>query len=217
MSKTAILGACTAYGIARKYGYTGTEEEWNALQNSLKEEAKTYATNAAESATAASTSEKNAATSEANAKTYMDSAEAYKNSAFSATPEGYESNMQKLADMDIQTATGESLCISDTCAGGIKLNSIKGKSVQGGEPTPDAPVEIESVGDSGSVKVTSCGRNLFMHNVAPLYSWGAVGEAYNPSLGMLLKAGTYTIKSIINEVKKHRIFCFFFDIICYFR
>ena len=121
MSKTAILGACTAYGIARKYGYTGTEEEWNALQNSLKEEAKTYATNSAESATAASTSEKNAATSEANAKTYMDSAEAYKNSAFSATPEGYESNMQKLADMDIQTATGESLCISDTCAGGIIL------------------------------------------------------------------------------------------------
>ena len=160
MSKTAILGACTAYGIARKYGYTGTEEEWNALQNSLKEEAKTYATNSAESATAAATSEKNAATSEANAKTYMDSAEAYKNSAFSATPEGYESNMQKLADMDIKTATGESLCISDTCAGGIKLNSIKGKSVQDGEPTPDAPVEIESVGDNGSIKITSCGKNL---------------------------------------------------------
>ena len=30
-------------------------------------------------------------------------------------------DMEKSTDMDIQTATGESLCISDTCAGGIIL------------------------------------------------------------------------------------------------
>lgn len=130
MSKTVNLGACTAYGIARKYGYTGTEEEWNALQNRLKNEAATYANSARSSASAALTSEQNAATSEANAKAYMDSAEESKNAAFSTTPEGYEANVQKLEDMDIQTATGESLNLVGTRAGGIKLNKITGKSTQ---------------------------------------------------------------------------------------
>ena len=99
MSKTVNLGACTAYGIARKYGYTGTEEEWNALQNSLKNEAATYANSARSSASAALTSEQKAAASEANAKAYMDSAEEYKNQAFATTPEGYEANVEKLENI----------------------------------------------------------------------------------------------------------------------
>ena len=41
----------------------------------------------------------------------------------------------------------------------IGLN-MYGKSTQDGTPTPDAPVDIVSVGDSGSVDVTACGKNL---------------------------------------------------------
>ena len=37
---------------------------------------------------------------------------------------------------------------------------IYGKSTQDGVPTPDAPVDIVSVGDSGAVGVTACGKNL---------------------------------------------------------
>ena len=161
--KTTTSNAETVSQLASETATKAAEAQESATASLASE------TKAKASETASKTSETNAKSSETLAKSYMDSAEAYKNSAFSATPEGYESNMQKLADMDIQTATGESLCISDTCAGGIKLNSIKGKSVQGGEPTPDAPVEIESVGDDGSIVVTSCGKNLF--NAKELYKY----------------------------------------------
>ncbi len=43
--------------------------------------------------------------------------------------------------------------------------SLYGKSVQDGTPAPDAPVDIVSVGDSGSVEIKTCGKNLVYHNV----------------------------------------------------
>ena len=39
--------------------------------------------------------------------------------------------------------------------------NLYGKSTQDGTPTPDTPVDIVSVGDSGSVEVETCGKNLF--------------------------------------------------------
>ena len=39
--------------------------------------------------------------------------------------------------------------------------NLYGKSTQDGVPTPDAPVDIVSVGDGGSVSVQVCGKNLF--------------------------------------------------------
>ena len=41
----------------------------------------------------------------------------------------------------------------------VSLN-LYGKSVQDGTPTPDAPIDIASVGDDGSVEVAACGKNL---------------------------------------------------------
>lgn len=38
--------------------------------------------------------------------------------------------------------------------------NLYGKSVQDGVPTPEAPVDIVSVGDGGSVEVKACGKNL---------------------------------------------------------
>lgn len=42
---------------------------------------------------------------------------------------------------------------------------LYGKSVQNGTPVPDAPVDIVSVGGSGSVEIKTCGKNLVYHNV----------------------------------------------------
>ena len=42
----------------------------------------------------------------------------------------------------------------------IGLN-LYGKSTQDGTPTPENPVDIVSVGDSGSVGIVACGKNLF--------------------------------------------------------
>lgn len=149
-----ISNAETVTQLASETATKAAEAQVSATAASASE------TKAKASETASKTSETNAKSSEEAAKSYMDSAEEYKNQAFSATPEGYEVNMQKLADMDIQTATGENFTLADTKSGGIKLNSIKGKSVQDGEPTPDYPIAIQSVGDGGNVKVTSCGKNL---------------------------------------------------------
>ncbi len=53
--------------------------------------------------------------------------------------------------------------------------NLYGKSTQDGTPTPDNPVEIVSVGDSGTVEITTCGKNLFLWNDytgAPFTAWG---------------------------------------------
>lgn len=57
-----------------------------------------------------------------------------------------------------ETAKGEVITVSD--ASDLPLAGLKvfGKTEQNGTPTPDAPVPLESVGDS--VTVTVCGKNL---------------------------------------------------------
>ena len=55
----------------------------------------------------------------------------------------------------------------------VGLN-LYGKSTQNGTPTPEAPIDIVSVGDGGSVEVQTCGKNLFPWNdysKSPLYFW----------------------------------------------
>lgn len=39
--------------------------------------------------------------------------------------------------------------------------NLYGKSTQDGTPTPENPVDIVSVGDSGSVGITACGKNMY--------------------------------------------------------
>lgn len=50
--------------------------------------------------------------------------------------------------------------ISDAVDYPIMELKMYGKSVQDGTPTPDAPVDIVSIGDGGSVDITACGKNL---------------------------------------------------------
>lgn len=49
---------------------------------------------------------------------------------------------------------------------------IYGKSTQDGVPTPDTPVDIVSVGDSGAVSVTACGKNLLKNTVTSVEKAG---------------------------------------------
>ena len=45
--------------------------------------------------------------------------------------------------------------------------NLYGKSTQDGTPTPENPVDIVSVGDSGSVAVQACGKNLVDYRLIP--------------------------------------------------
>lgn len=66
---------------------------------------------------------------------------------------------EQLPDI-ICTAQGEIISLSDSSNRELKGLRIFGKTTQDGTPSPDAPVELVSVGESGSVGVTVCGGNL---------------------------------------------------------
>lgn len=64
----------------------------------------------------------------------------------------------------INSASGENITISDSSDSNLHGLCIYGKTTQDGTPTPDAPVELVSVGDSGSITVNVAGKNL-EHNM----------------------------------------------------
>ncbi len=57
-------------------------------------------------------------------------------------------------------ASGSVIALSDASDGPLQGLRIYGRTTQDGTPTPDAPVELVSVGDGGSVGVTVAGKNL---------------------------------------------------------
>lgn len=62
---------------------------------------------------------------------------------------------------DYAVAGASSYTLNNTVDYPLLGLNLYGKSVQDGTPTPDAPIDIVSVGDSGSVAVQVCGKNLF--------------------------------------------------------
>lgn len=58
-----------------------------------------------------------------------------------------------------RTASGENITITDATNGGFEGFSIYGKTTQAGTPTPDAPVDLVSVGDGGSITVNVVGED----------------------------------------------------------
>lgn len=75
---------------------------------------------------------------------------------------------------DIKSKNGKSsYTITDAVDFPVLGLNLYGKSVQDGVPSPEAPVDIVSVGDSGSVAVTACGKNLYQGTkVSPKSSGG---------------------------------------------
>ena len=59
----------------------------------------------------------------------------------------------------INSASGESVTLSDASDSKLLGLRIYGKTTQGGTPTPDAPVDMVSAGDSGSIAVYVTGKN----------------------------------------------------------
>ena len=59
----------------------------------------------------------------------------------------------------INSASGESITVTDASDGKPYGLTIYGKTIQDGTPTPDAPVDLVSVGDSGNITVNVTGKN----------------------------------------------------------
>lgn len=62
--------------------------------------------------------------------------------------------------------SGELITITDASKRGFRSFNIYGKTTQDGTPTLDAPVDLVSVGDSGSLTATVCGKNLLQFSIA---------------------------------------------------
>ena len=58
----------------------------------------------------------------------------------------------------INSASGENITLTDASKFNLLELHIYGKTTQNGTPTPDAPVELECVGDSGSITVNVTGE-----------------------------------------------------------
>ena len=67
--------------------------------------------------------------------------------------------------------------------------SLYGKSAQDGTPTPDNPVDIVSVGDSGSVEVVACGENILRPNV--------IANAYYNDNGDIIISSTFAMYDFV--------------------
>lgn len=63
----------------------------------------------------------------------------------------------------ICAVNGEVIAVSDASDRLLRGLHLYGKTIQNGTPTPDAPVELESVGADGNVAVTVCGKNLLKY------------------------------------------------------
>lgn len=64
------------------------------------------------------------------------------------------------------TLTGTNLTANDSADNKIDKFDIKGNSIQNGTPSPSNKVEIQSAGDSNSINIEICAKNIFNKNNA---------------------------------------------------
>ena len=78
-----------------------------------------------------------------------------------------EKRFDGLSDSIICDSYGEVVAVNDAAKRPLQGLTVYGKTTQNGTPSPESPVPLESVGDSGSIGVTVTGKNLFA-----LYKYG---------------------------------------------
>ncbi len=121
--------------------------------------------------------------------------------------------------------SGEIITITDAAKRGFRSLNIYGKTTQDGTPTPDAPVDLVSAGDDGSLSIFVSGKNLLdLGNFADrsvsgvtitnnrngsitLASDGTYERYYNGSVLLSVPSGRYKfIEHSSNEVAFVRVF-----------
>ena len=96
--------------------------------------------------------------------------------------------------------SGSSVYLGDSAMAEIQELKIDGKSVQNGEPTPDAPIEIESAGTYNEttgkyeIEVKTVGKNLFDKNKA------TTQVGYFSADGTLNSGGSSTITTNYTKI-----------------
>lgn len=134
MSKTIEIGPYSAYAIAVKYGYVGTEEDWIKAVEAARKSAETSAANAKREADGASTS----------------AATATEQAGIATTKAG-----ESAASADASTSSASAAAISEANAkkyseeAGAKANTDKTLSIE------NAPADAKATGDALAGKADS--------------------------------------------------------------
>ena len=105
----------------------------------------------------------------------------------------------------VNSASGNAIALKDSAKD--KLNGLKlfGKTTQNGTPTPDAPIPLVSVGDSGSFEVGVYGKNLLSLNLGSGLSYG-IQYAQN-SDGSVTLSGTATGEGAVCMITHRNLPC----------
>jgi hypothetical protein len=122
------------------------------------------ATNAANQASAAATQASQSAveaakTASASANTAKNAAEDAKKATASANEAAVKAAQTAKSLMVVGVASGTNIYLDDAIEQHLVGLRIFGKTTQDGTPTPDTPVDLVSVGDSGSITVNVTGEN----------------------------------------------------------
>ena len=153
----AAQAAITQVTQAQTAGVTAVNSaRYTALQQvaASTEAAQTAATQAAESASSANQDAQEAAESATQAAASQTAASESATQAQQAAGDAQSAAGEIDAGIIVESASGEVISVSDSAAAKLRGLHLYGKSVQDGNPTPEAPVEIQSAGDSGNVTVT---------------------------------------------------------------
>jgi tetrahydromethanopterin S-methyltransferase subunit B len=114
-------------------------------------------------------------------------------------PPEYLELVEDVAPPIVETATGEAIAITDSANRRLRGLTLYGKSTQDGTPTPEAPVEIESVVEP-TVRV--CGKNLWNHDydtvdMSALSGWGSAIWRSEDVVKVLKPNTTYTMRFVV--------------------
>ena len=157
------------------------------LQPNYLAEIKVETAKSAQSMTNAKISENNAKQSELNAKESEEKALEYSN------------NAQPLA----QSVSGTNPTITNSTDGNVTYLKNSGYTEQDGTPTPDTPIEIKGLGDSGTIEVKTYGKNL-LQNTAESTTINGVTFTVNDD-GSVTASGTATSQTILRINSKFMI------------
>lgn len=104
----------------------------------------------------AKTSENNASNSANLAQSYAVGGTGTRDGEDTDNAKYYSENAKPVA----QTITGTNPTVTNSANAPLIYGKIKGYTLQEGEPTPDNPIDIQGLGDSGTIEVKTCGKNL---------------------------------------------------------
>lgn len=117
------------------------------------------------------------------------------------------------SDLIVDTVEGNNPTIDNSTDGNVTYLKNSGYIEQDGTPTSDAPIEIKGLGDSGTIEVKTCRKNVFDYtSIANRFSNNADGTEHTYSDGEFVitrvannNSGVYSYANELNIFKGKKI------------